>query len=150
MKRIAALCLCLLMASCSYSQNMMNPEGQVIRCYSWGWGIIGGTIAQNTFNDCLASHRQLGFAEFERVGVPGFILKEGSPPTILKVQEGLPADLAGMMAGDEFVSVNGNKVSTVKEVMFHGFCKPGDVVVYEIKRSGEGKMFSVKTIPKAR
>jgi S1-C subfamily serine protease len=129
---------------------MINSEGQVIRCSSYGWGIIGGSMAIHIFNDCIASHKQMGFIEVENVGVPGFYLREGDPPSISQVQPGGPAEKAGMLAEDKIISVNGQKVKSMKEVLICGFCKPGEIIKYEIQRGEEVKLFSVVSIPKAR
>jgi S1-C subfamily serine protease len=133
---------------CTYSQNLINPEGQVITCSSWGWGCIGGPIAINTFNRCIETYQQLGYVEIEKVGVPGFYLSEESPPTVLRVQPGYPAEKVGIMAGDTIIAVNGQKISSRKDAYILGFCKAGDVVSYEILRKEEHKSFSLVTVPK--
>lgn len=141
---------CLFIFGCTYSQNMINPEGQTVRCSSYGWGFIGGPMAINILNDCIQSHKQMGYVEVENVGVPGFYLTEGNPPSISKIQPGWPAQKAGMLAGDKILSVNGTKVTSMKEVFLYGFCKPGEVINFEVQRGNELKSFSVTTAPKAK
>ena len=138
-----------LFSGCTYSQNMINPEGQTIRCSSYGWGFIGGPMAINIFNDCIKSHKQMGYIEVKNVGVPGFYLSEGNPPSISKTQPGWPAEKAGMLAGDKILSVNGKKVNSMKDVFLLGFCKPGEVINFEVQRGDELKSFSVIAAPKA-
>jgi len=145
---VPVILLSLSVFGCTYSQNLINPEGQVITCSSWGWGCIGGPIAINTFNRCIETYQQLGYVEIEKVGVPGFYLSEESPPTVLRVQPGYPAEKVGIMAGDTIIAVNGQKISSRKDAYILGFCKAGDVVSYEILRKEEHKSFSLVTVPK--
>jgi hypothetical protein len=136
--------------SCTYSQNMINPEGQTVRCSSYGWGIIGGPMAINILNDCVASHKQLGYTEIENIGVAGFFMTEGNPPTFQKVQMGWPAEKAGMLPDDKIISVNGQKPTSMKAAFQFGFCKPGEPVNYQVDRNGEIKSFTIITMPKAK
>ena len=106
-------------------------------------------MAIGILNDCIASHKQLGFVEVEKVGVPGFYLSEGNPPTISRVQPGGPAEKAGVLAGDKILLVNNQKVGSIKDVLVIGFCRSGEVINYQIQRGEEIKSFSVITIPKA-
>ncbi len=149
-KLIFLVFLGFFLFSCTYSQNMINPEGQTIRCSSYGWGIIGGPMAINILNNCIASHKQLGYIEIENVGVAGFFMIEGNPPIIQKVQIGFPAEKAGMLPGDKIISINGQKPKSMKEVFQFGFCKPGEPLNYQIDRNGEIKSFTIITMPKAK
>lgn len=147
MKNLFILAIFLMIFSgCSYSQNMMNREGEGIRCWASGWGFIGGPMAINTFNDCINAHKQIGYVEIEQVGVPGLYLNEGNPPSIREAPASQPAGKAGMMAGDKIMFVNGQPVKSIKDVAFFGFCKPGDTINYQIDRNGEVKLFTITAI----
>ena len=148
-KIILVSVLMLIFPACTYSQNMINPEGQTIRCSSYGWGIVGGIMAQNIMNECVSSHKQLGYVEIEKVGVPGFHLLEGDPPSILRFQptDG-PAAKAGMLVGDKILEVNGGPIRNVNAVFGSGFGKPGDLVIYKIMRGDRQESFSVILMPK--
>jgi S1-C subfamily serine protease len=100
-------------------------------------------MAINIFNDCINSYKQLGYIEIEQVGVPVFLLIEGNPPIIEKVQQGFPADRAGIMVGDKIVTVNGKKSVSIQDVIRFGFCKPGEPINFQIDRNGEIKEFTV-------
>jgi hypothetical protein len=49
----------LLSIGCTYSQNMINPEGNVIRCSSYGWGFIGGPMAINIIPESCIDIREI-------------------------------------------------------------------------------------------
>ncbi len=140
------LSLIILFNGCTYSKNMVSPTGDVVRCYSYGWGIIGGTMAITAYQNCIKSYKELGYIELKKIGVPGFILNDGDPPNIKKVQKGRPAENAGMMAGDIIIAVNGRPPHSAKDVIAIGFCKPGETINYQVTRSGEIKSFDVVAI----
>jgi membrane-associated protease RseP (regulator of RpoE activity) len=144
------LSICLFLIGCTYSQNMINPRGRIVRCSSYGWGVIGGIMAINIKNDCVNSYKQMGFVELEKVGVSGFYLREGNPPSVLRVQPNYPAERAGIINGDKIIAVKGQKVHSMKDVYILGFCKAGEVIDYQIDRNGELKTFSITTIPRVR
>ena len=149
MKNLVTVILLSLSAlGCTYSQRMINPQGHEIICETWGWGFIGGPIAIHKFHKCIDLHRQLGYVEIEKVGVPGMSLSEGNPPTVLRVQPGYPAEKVGIMAGDKIIAINGQKVRSTTDAYVLGFCKAGDVVSYEILRNEEYKSFALVTVPK--
>jgi S1-C subfamily serine protease len=147
MKRFIPLVL-LLLASCSHTQNLINPAGQTYTCSSYGWGIIGGPMGISILNNCVEGQKQLGYVEIEKVGVPGFYLSEGDPPSILRVQPQGPAARAGMTSGDKITSVNGNSCHKMADVLVLGFGNPGQVNTYEVVRGEEKRFFSFALMPK--
>lgn len=138
----------LLILSCSYSQNLIDPEGKTVTCSAYGWGLVGGPMGLSILHDCINSYKQMGYLEVEKVGVPGIYLKEGNPPSILRVQEGYPAKKVGMQSGDKIKSVNGQKVSCIKDVYILSFCEAGETINIEVDRGGEMKKFAITTVPK--
>ncbi len=66
------------------------------------------------------------------------------PPVIAFVNEGSPAKSAGLMKGDEILSINNKRVKTWKEVQDEVLINPGQLLNFEIKRNDKVLEISVK------
>lgn len=67
MKRaILAVAVLIGSAGCSYSTMLQNPAGNVTRCSSAGWGIIGGTLAAAQHDSCVEDMKRLGYKEIPK------------------------------------------------------------------------------------
>ena len=74
------------------------------------------------------------------LGVTGqFIPEEGPPgPTIISVEPGLSADLAGIEVGDNIIRFEGKKVQTMSDLAsFVQFHPPGEYATMIVYRNGE-------------
>jgi regulator of sigma E protease len=69
-----------------------------------------------------------------------------SEPMIAEVQAGSPAEIAGFMPGDRFVSVNGSPVRTFADVQYHVSGRAGDPLVFVLLR--DGKEIELTATPK--
>ena len=60
-------------------------------------------------------------------------------PVVAKLTSGYPMEEAGIEVGDEFLEVNGNKISTIDDVRIYlSVIKPGEPINFEMKKdSGE-------------
>ncbi|MEE9270529.1 MAG: trypsin-like peptidase domain-containing protein [Candidatus Krumholzibacteria bacterium] len=75
----------------------------------------------------------------------GLDLKVSRGLLVREIEEGAPADKAGLKAGDLIVAVNGQKVRTRKEANHIIFgSKIGDELVFDINRRGKNKVVKLK------
>ena len=57
-------------------------------------------------------------------------------PIIRGVTEGLPAQAAGLRAGDRITKMNGKKIMLYREISNYGMFHSGETVVFEYERDG--------------
>ncbi|NGO53420.1 RIP metalloprotease RseP [Allomesorhizobium camelthorni] len=69
-----------------------------------------------------------------------------SEPMIAEVQAGSPAEIAGFMPGDRFVSVDGSPVRTFADVQYRVSGRAGDPLVFVLLR--DGKEIELTATPK--
>src|SRR5215475_8118764 len=53
-------------AGCSYSTMLTNQVGDIRRCSSAGWGIVGGTLAAAQHDSCVEDMKRLGYTEMSK------------------------------------------------------------------------------------
>lgn len=58
-------------------------------------------------------------------------------PVILGVTEGLPAEAAGLQAGDRITKMNGKRIHLYREFSNYAYFHSGETVVFEYERDGE-------------
>lgn len=52
----------LVLSGCaSLDTTLVNKDGQRYRCSASGYGIIGSTVAQSRFDDCIARAEDKGY-----------------------------------------------------------------------------------------
>lgn len=69
-----------------------------------------------------------------------------SDPMVASVRDGSPAQTAGLMPGDRFLSVDGNKVETFGDVQGYVSARAGEPIVFVILR--DGKEISLTVTPR--
>ena len=47
------------------SKVMINEQGKQVRCGSWGFGVIGTTVAVASYMECVNQQKALGFIDLE-------------------------------------------------------------------------------------
>ena len=53
-------------SGCAIMSQDLQKEGQVVKCETFGFGIIGTPIALASYYSCVKNAEQLGFAKIER------------------------------------------------------------------------------------
>ncbi|MEO8691205.1 MAG: S41 family peptidase [Candidatus Saccharimonas sp.] len=78
-------------------------------------------------------------------GIGCVIGMRGGQPTILRILPGSPADKAGLLAGDVFVSINGQTAVGVNQSIVASQVRgdSGTTVKVEVKRGSDTKIFSI-------
>lgn len=126
--------LALLTGCASQSQMMINSARQTVRCTASGSGIDGLIISNSTMNNCVSDYGKLGYIPIEDSGVTGiWMSKPDGALVITKVAPNSPASKAGVVAGEEVVSVNGEKPLNSWEAVKLLFGKTGDTVTVVVK-----------------
>ena len=67
MKRaILGVVVLIASAGCSYSTMLTNQAGDIRRCSSAGWGVVGGTLAAAQHDSCVEDLKRLGYKEIPK------------------------------------------------------------------------------------
>ncbi len=85
MKAVPSLLVLLTLVGCAApSKVMINEQGKQVRCGSFGFGIIGTTIAVGSYLECVNQQKALGFVDledFEKTEAPKFEQRPGVTPS---------------------------------------------------------------------
>lgn len=65
MKAWLLLPVLALVGCASPSQVMVNDQGQIIRCSSSGYGLMGAATAVSMTNSCIEDHKKMGYRELD-------------------------------------------------------------------------------------
>ena len=147
----------------SHSQIMVNSQGQMYRCGSWGQGLGGVIAAEQIHKDCMTSMLAAGYLEIERAGVVGITFAESLPgdtiTSILKVNDKSPAAAAGIKPGDKIYQVDDLKVRTMtdaRSVLFGiaetpvrlTIIRGDEILTYRIVRAAYTKVYGMPKLPR--
>ena len=147
----------------SHSQIMINSQGQMYRCGSWGQGLGGVIAAEQIHKDCMTSMLAAGYLEIERAGVIGITFAESLPgdtiTSVLKVADKSPAATAGIKPGDKVFKVDDLAVRTMNDarsVMFGIADTPvrltvfrGELVLtFNLVRASYTKVYGMPKLPR--
>jgi hypothetical protein len=104
MKRLIPALVTFIIINCvSYSQIMINAQGEMHRCGAYGNGLVGIIQANKIQDDCVSSMRTAGYVEIEKAGAIGIYFKESDTlASILRVIPEAPAALLGFKTGTLF------------------------------------------------
>ena len=98
--------------------------------------LVIGLLAFQLLGARVSSGRTIGIGISNEI-VDGLLIDSAGP--------GLPADLAGLMAGDLITAIGGQRIHSVQDYDKHAAAFEPDVpVVFAVLRSGQGKTVEVK------
>lgn len=143
MKNIFVLFLVsLFIVGCaSYSQLMINAQGQMYRCGAYGQGLVGIAQANQIHEDCVATMRSAGYIELEKAGVIGVIFSQQAETdtivSVLKVANGSPASLAGVRSGDIVHAIDGQPIRKAADARILLFGHLGTTVSIDLRRNND-------------
>ena len=100
------------------------------------WTRISSVVAGPLFNFILAF-----LLAFILVGFDGT-----DRPVIQGIMEGYPADEAGIQAGDEIISMNGERIHVAREILLNTYLNGGNPMSLEYKR--DGRIYETQIIPR--
>jgi len=139
------LFLFLINGCASYDKLFIGPGGDMQKCSSAGYGIIGTTLAGYIYDDCAASYRAAGYLDIENAGVIGIALSDDTTLTIIKVYAKSPALYAGIHTGDKIISIDNVPVKSKHDALLLLFGRFGTYVNLRIKSTNETeKDYSLK------
>lgn len=131
----------IIIGCASYSQIMIDAQGQMYRCGAYGQGLFGIAQANNIQGDCLESMKAAGYIEIEKAGVVGIYFSEplatDTSLSVLKVAPKSPADIGGIRGGDILLSVENQKVRKVMDAKLLLFGMAGTSVHLVLQRNSE-------------
>ena len=114
----------------------MTPEERRLRFHLRGPGSRAIVIAAGP-----AVNLALGLAVM--AGVLVFNGKQVTPPVVAEVSAGSPAQVAGIMAGDRFVSIDGTPVTDFSDIFKRVSLYPGRTMHVAVDREGARREFDV-------
>lgn len=137
----------ILLSGCaSNSQVFSTREGGITQCSNAGVGLVGVSLAAQSFDACVRNNKVVGNLEIERTGALGFTFGDAtSIPKlrILKLVANSPTKAAGILPGDILVAVTGQAVNNQMEAMALLYGEEGTSVDFEIKRGEEIKKYNL-------
>jgi S1-C subfamily serine protease len=145
----------IAMSGCaSYSQIMINAQGQMYRCGSYGSGLVGIAHANQINEDCIESLRSAGYIELEKAGVIGITLGDQSQTdtilTIIKVADNSPAFSSGIHQGDVLVAINEQSVRKLLDAKVLLFGLAGTKVSLTTRRNVQENKVTLVRAPYTR
>jgi C-terminal processing protease CtpA/Prc len=145
-RKIMLLSTILLTACSSPSQMLVGPHGDIRRCASAGFGLMGATLAKHSFNNCVEDFRNEGYLPVEEAGTIGIQLSaaDAKTATVTVVKPNSPAAQAGILVGDQIVKVNGLVALDREAAKTMMFGKAGDNVNITVSRNGTEMTFQVQ------
>lgn len=85
MKAILSLLILLTLIGCAApSKVMISAQGRQVRCGSFGFGVIGTTVAVSSYLECVNQQKALGFVDledFEKTEAPKVEQRMGVSPS---------------------------------------------------------------------
>lgn len=134
--------LTVILSGCaSYSQILINAQGQMYRCGAYGQGVYGVAQANQIQDDCLSSMKAAGYIEIEKAGVVGIYFSEqlltDTLLSVLKVVPNSPAEIAGVRGGDIIISIDNQKVRKAMDAKLLLFGLAGTPVALSLSRDNE-------------
>lgn len=149
---VSSFLLTITVIGCAtYSQMMINAQGQMYKCGAYGHGLGGMTQANQINEDCISTMKAAGYIELERAGVVGFYYSEplatDTALSILKVSPNSPAAFAGIRAGDILVSIDNQKVRKITDARILMFGLAGTPVTLVVMRGSEVIKFNLIRAP---
>ncbi len=137
------LCGCV-----SQSQVYITPSYMAQRCASVGTGITGIIASGISMSNCETDYRGLGYLPIEEAGVSGVkFAKSDNPPVISSITPNSPASDAGLVAGDEIMSINGQKPENAGAALKLIFGKAGETRTFVLKSSKEPHVVALTLVP---
>jgi len=128
------------------STLLVNDEGKIYRCVSYGTGAYGMATAAGIHSTCVSDMKKLGY-----VSLPPVRLGIGYAPGTHHVGKIFPdsgAAKAGIQVGDEVVTVDGQPPGSITETMrFLATKHEGDIVIVMIERAGTRQSLPVTLLP---
>jgi len=86
------------------------------------------------------------FVEHQKIGIS--YQMAGNQIVVRALSPNLPADKAGIRAGDVVLTVDGRSFKNINEIISHvGSSRKGGSVVFAVQRNGEPHTYTVETMP---
>ncbi len=149
MKKLAITPLVLIVVGCvSQSQVYITPSYMSQRCASVGTGITGIVASGISMSNCETDYRNLGYLPVEEAGVSGIkFAKSDAPAVIGSITPNSPASGSGLAAGDEILSINGQKPLNAGDALKMIFGKAGDTRTIILKGGKEPRVVTITLVP---
>jgi PDZ domain-containing protein len=140
MKHLFSVAFLMLTASACVTPSTMlvNREGKVIRCasYGYGWGVAGAIAigtAEQMHDSCVRDAGMIGFIPVPKAAFGFNVDTKTSPLRIIQV--GSNAAAAGMRIGDVLLNAGSRPLNHPFDLFqFLNSKKPGDRVVVTVQR----------------
>jgi serine protease Do len=128
------------------STLLINDQGQIYRCSSYGAGGLGMAMASGIHSTCVNDMKKLGYVPLPPVRV-GVELAPGTK-RVTKILPNSGAARAGIQVDDEIIAVDGRPLGSVTDqARFLATKHEGDVVTITIERAGTRQSLPVPLSP---
>ncbi len=143
--KLILIAAALILTACATPSTLfMTPEGKIVQCSAHGWGYVGAPMANQIHGHCVSEMRTLGNLPLDEAGMIGVApSSDASSVKILKVQNGSPADLAGMRAGDVILSIDNQEVTNWTDARILLFGHAGTALKVQYRSSGQEKTTNI-------
>lgn len=143
-KSIIAGFLITILAGCvTPSTVLVNREGKVMRCASYGYGnawAIGA--AEGIHSSCVRDAKLVGFVPIPMATLGIFYDAKSQPVKVTNVSQN--AQTAGIKAGDIILEVDAKPIENAFSIIqIMSAKKPGDRVPMKVQRGQEVLQFSI-------
>ncbi|MBS3917515.1 MAG: PDZ domain-containing protein [Deltaproteobacteria bacterium] len=136
----------VFLSGCAKSQVLVRPySGETIRCWYYGTQLL----PYLSYQQCIKDAESLGYVKLEELATTGIYGPSDptKPLTILRIDPGSPAALAGLKVGDRIIERDGVKINTAGDFQSMPLIRIGQQVVYKILRDGQQIIVTLKAVP---
>ena len=123
---------------------LINSEGQIQRCSTYGSMILGMYLEENEFYECVKVYKSLGFLEIESAGSIGIACSFDSIFTVTQIIANSSAATSQIGIGDKLVSIDDTNIKSIYDFNKSIFGEVGSTVKLKLTKDNQEYTVNLK------